>query len=104
MNTIQLLRELLQHDLPQARLDLDSPPLSPTGIWWLDLVYRDRHVIIEWKGGDTKIGFSLSDGKPEEHYGWEPPDETAVGIVAAVTRIKEMVDAPAVSSTERAVG
>jgi hypothetical protein len=98
MNTIQRLRAILEHQLPGVWMRMETPPLLPTGVWWLDIVFNDRHVIIEWKGGQRKIGFSLSDEKPEEHYGHEEPDETADSIDAAVRRIRELVSPPEVKA------
>ena len=75
MNAIELLQDRIAQKFPSAQITLD-PPMNSDGNWFLDIVLRNRHVVVEWR---PKQGFGISDcycSKPDSHGYGEGPDKT----------------------------
>jgi hypothetical protein len=56
MNDLRRLAQAVQHEIPDARLDLDEPERSQQA-GWLDIRHEGLSVAVEWRPG---IGFGVS--------------------------------------------
>ena len=72
MNQIELLYQEIIHQFPFTRAKLDSPR-DPNGHWFLDVVFKNKLITVEWRPNQ---GFGVSDCLDGENcvYG-EGPDK-----------------------------
>jgi len=83
MNELGQLEERLRQALPSVRLTL-TEPAAADGVWWLDIEYEGRRVVVEWQAGRA-FGIT-SEAFADTPFG-VGPEEMAQGIDEASDRI-----------------
>lgn len=56
----------LRRDFPSALIAIDFPE-NENGIWYLDVKYRDKWIIVQWHKSENKFGLSFSLGSLYTH-------------------------------------
>jgi len=97
MSEIEKLEQAIRHELPAARVSIDETVRGSQSAW-LDIVYGEKWVVVEWRGEE---GFGVSllpihPAYPGEGL-FEGPDEIFADLEDAKNRILLLLD----TSTER---
>ena len=88
MNPIEKLRENLNNKYPNATAEI-TRPLHAGGIWSLEIILGEKHLIIEWSP-TTSFGISSAS---DENFG-EGPDEVLESLQDAQKRIDQLLTTP----------
>jgi len=86
MNDIELLKDRLAREVPDATVVLQAPnPPRPTSAWWLEVERGGHHVSVEWKPGR---GFGVT--SPAEGLG-EGADEAYDDAASTARRVLSLL-------------
>ena len=88
MNPIETLNEYIQLKHPNANTEM-TRPLRPDGIWSLDIILAEKHLIVEWS---TKTSFGVSNAS-DENFG-EGPDEVFESLEDTQKRVDQLLTTP----------
>lgn len=83
MNAIEILKDQIARELPEATLRLEAPtPPKTSAAWWLEAELGGHEVVVEWKPkrgfGVTSPAEGFGEGADEVH---EDPESTARRVV-----------------------
>ncbi len=87
MNHIEHLKQRLESRLPGVTAVIDKP-VDPKGPWHLDLSFKQRAVVVEWR---PYLGFGIG-FRPACGYG-EGPDEVIDHVGKTEERVLEILTA-----------
>lgn len=101
MKAIELLKERLEGSLPGARISIDQPSDSNTGVWWLDVSMLGCHVIVEWQASRNVFGVSI--GTADAGLG-QVADEWLPTVEDVSRRIAELLRDSSATRRRHAIG
>jgi transcriptional regulator with XRE-family HTH domain len=88
MNPIEMLYHYIQNKHPHAGGEITTP-LHPDGIWSLDIMLPEKHLIVEWS---AKTCFGISSASDENFA--EGPDEIVESLEEAQKRVDQLLTTP----------
>lgn len=84
-----VVRRNIKKAVPGAVAKID-PPLTASGIWFMDLVFETRRVVVQWTSGKKGFGVTKVAQANKDAYTHQP-EEVLPTAFAAAARAAELL-------------
>lgn len=89
INQIEILELFLVLQYPEAIISLRNKPRNPLGHYFLDFLYNEQYIVIEWFGKKNYFGVSLL--TEDTGYG-EKPDNVFCDMTHVLNEIDRLLN------------